>query len=189
MTSGYELMTAITNLVIFITSVFILFKIKNNKTWNKFYLLISIDAFLGIIVHGIEMSTTLNNILWVILLILFTVTFNILLYVFNKQTLKNNIILSILISIFLLLELILNLNYVITFIIYGIIVVLISLYGIHKYDFKNKKYFILGIIIQLIGVIPTFFKIGIGDFNHNCITHTFTLITIIIFYIGIIKTD
>ncbi len=188
MTTGYELMAAITNLVIFITSVIILFRIKN-KTWNLFYKFISIDAFLGVIIHGIEMSKTINDLLWVILLMLFTITFNTLLYIFVTQKLKKITILSILISIILIIELLLDWNYIITFIIYAIIIVLISIYFMFKNNYRNKFYFLIGIIIQFIGIIPTFLKIGIGNFNHNCITHTFTLITIIIFYIGIKKTD
>ena len=188
MTSGYELMTAITNLVIFITSVIIFINIKNNKTWSLFFKLIMIDSFLGIIVHGINMSNTLYDILWGILCILFVITFNILLHIFGNIKLKNIAITSILISIILVLEVLFNLNYVITFIIYAIIVVLSSIYLTIKNKYQNKEWFISGIVVQLIGVIPTFLKLGIGNFNHNCITHTFTLITIIIFYIGIKKS-
>ena len=188
MTSGYELMTAITNLVIFVTSIIILINIKNNKIWSLFFKFIMIDSFLGIIVHGINMSNTLYEILWGVLCILFVITFNTLLYIFGNIKLKNIAIISILISTILILEILFDLNYVITFIIYAIIVVLTSIYLLIKNKYQNKEYFIVGIVVQLIGVIPAFLKFGIGNFNHNCITHTFTLITIVIFYIGIKKS-
>ena len=181
-------MTAITNLVIFITSIIIFINIKSNKTWNLFFKLIIIDSFLGIIVHGINMNNTLYDILWGILSVLFVGTFNTLLCIFGNIKVSKIVILSIIISFILLLEILFNLNYVITFIIYAIIIVLISIYLIIKNNYEKKEYFITGIIIQLLGTIPTFLKLSIGNFNHNCITHTFTLITIVIFYIGIKKS-
>ncbi len=189
MASGYELITAITNLAIFIASIIILIKLKYDKIWNIFYILISIDSFLGIIVHGINMNKNINDFLWGILSISLVLTINTLLIIFVGLKKKYYLITSFLIITILILEIIFNLNYVITFVIYAIIVVLLSTYFMLKNNYKNKNYFLIGIINQIIGIIPTFLKIGIGNFNHNCITHTFTLITIIIFYLGIKKSQ
>ena len=76
LTGGYELTTAITNLIIFITSVFCYTRIKNNKLWKMFYLLMCLDSFMGVIVHGLNINNTVLNVLWIILSILFTITIN-----------------------------------------------------------------------------------------------------------------
>ena len=185
-TTGYELCTAITNLVIFIITVILLSKI-NNKKWKIFYYFILIDSFLGIIIHGIKMSQTVNDILWIILLILFSITFNLLLHIFCNTKIKNVIIISIVLFILLLFELLFKLDYIITLLTYALIVVLICLYKQIKNNNKNKYYFIIGIIIQLLGVIPIYLKLSISIYNYNCICHTFTLITIILFYLGLKK--
>ena len=63
LTKGFELTTAITNLIIFIVSICCYKNIKKKNIWNKFYLFLIFDSFLGIIVHGIKMSTMINIIL------------------------------------------------------------------------------------------------------------------------------
>ena len=60
----------------------------------------SIDSLFGVIVHGIAMSETVNNILWMIMCILFTVTINMFLYLFMHFKIKSIIINSIIFSIF-----------------------------------------------------------------------------------------
>ena len=64
-TAGYELTTAITNLLIFIVGFYGIFKIKNDKLWKMFFILMSIDSLLGFIVHGFVMTLTTNIILWI----------------------------------------------------------------------------------------------------------------------------
>ena len=61
LTTGYELSTAITNLLIFITSIILILNIKK-KPFRWFYYFICIDSFLGVIVHGIKMSSLINEI-------------------------------------------------------------------------------------------------------------------------------
>ena len=192
-TSGYELSTAITNLLIFITSLILIFKIKN-KSFKWFYSFILIDSLMGVIVHGIKMSSLLNTILWVILYLLFCITFNLLLHIFCNMKIKKVLLISLLsfIMMFGIYMLAIKKNIInldnIVMLIYAIIIVLISLYKIIKKTFINKLY-ILGIIIQIIGIIPIFFKLNIWYLNYNGICHLFTLITIIIFYFGIKKEN
>jgi hypothetical protein len=73
-TSGYELTTALTNAIILLISLFCALKVKSNKLWRMFFILMFIDAFFGVIVHGFVMSINLNVVLWIILTIFFTIT-------------------------------------------------------------------------------------------------------------------
>ncbi len=191
LTSGYELSTAITNLLIFITSIILLFNIKN-KSFKWFYYFISIDSFMGVIVHGIMMSNTVNNILWVILYLLFCITFTLLLHIFCNVKLQKVLIISlitfiIIFGVFMLAiyKDIKNLD-IYVLLLYALVIVLMSLYNIIKKKPINK-YYIVGIIVQLIGALPIFFKLKIWYLDHNGICHLFTLITLIIFYFGIKK--
>ena len=192
LTSGYELSTAITNLLLFIISIIIIFNIKN-KSFKWFYFFICIDSFLGVIVHGFNMSNILNTILWYILYFLFSITFNLLLHLFCNIKLKNVMIISFIIAIIMVIifsiSIKFNINRLdnIVMLLYALSVVLFSLYNIIKSDYINKYYFIIGIIIQIIGIIPIFIKYNIWCFNYNGICHLFTLITIILIYIGVIK--
>ena len=188
MTSGYELTTAITNIFIFIVSLFCLFKIKS-KPWKYFYLFMCIDSFMGVIAHGIKMSQKTNDIIWIILSILFTITINLLLYVFKNIKIKNVIILSSILSVIMLIQLFLNSNYLLTFVIYVLIAFLIIIYSVIKSNYKNQKYYLIGFIVQIIGGILMLFKTKIWILNHNGICHLFTVLTLIIFYLGIQKKD
>ena len=190
-TTGYELSTAITNLLILIVSLILIYKIKD-KSFRWFYYFIAIDSFLGVIVHGIKMSSTLNTILWVILYLLFSITFNILLNLFCNVKLKKVLIISLITFISMVTIYMIsikcgikNLDNIVM-LLYALAIVLISLYNIIKRKPVNK-YYIVGIIIQIIGIIPIFFKINVWWLNYNGICHLFTLITIIIFYFGIKK--
>ena len=191
LTSGYELSTAITNLLIFITSIILILNIKK-KPFRWFYYFICIDSFLGVIVHGIKMSSLINEILWIILYLLFCITFNLLLHLFCNVKLKKVFIISLISFIFMALIFMcaikFNINKLdnIVMLLYALSIVLYCLYNIIKKSPINK-YFIIGIIIQIIGIIPIFISLNIWYLNYNGICHLFTLITIIIFYLGIRK--
>jgi hypothetical protein len=64
---------------------------------------------------------------------------------------------------------------------------LVTFYKIVKSDLKNKKLFILGYIVQLIGGILLLIKIKLHYLNYNGICHIFTALTLLIFYIAIKK--
>ena len=187
-TSGYELTTSITNIFIFVVSLFGYIKI-HNKPWKTFYLLMTIDSFLGVIVHGLVMSKTVNDLLWVLLSILFTITVNMLLHIFINIKMKHVIMLSILLSVIMLTQLFLGMDFLLTFVIYIMLVFAISVYFIIKKNYKNKKLLLLGFGVQLIGGILLLCKTTISILNYNCICHLFTVATLIIFYIAIQKKD
>ena len=185
-TTGIELTTALTNVVIFIVSIFGYIKIKN-KLWKMFYLLMSIDSFLGIIAHGIVMSQTVNNILWVILTIIFTITINMFLCIFGNMKLKTNYIMSGILSIILLLLFYLGKDYLLVFSYYCLIIVIISIYFIIK-KMKDKLWYLLGFASQIVGGILLLCRVSMGLINYNGIYHLFAALTLIFFYIGIKKS-
>ena len=177
-TNGYELTTSLTNLVIFIVSIYILFNIKN-KEWRIFYLLMSIDSLLGTIVHGIIMNSFIKNIIWVFLSISFVFTINMILNIFMKMKLKHVIYLSIILSIILLILFYLKTNFLFIFTMYVLLVMIISFYNIIK---NKKKWFVIGYIVQVIGGILLLCKIKFNYLNYNGIYHLFMALTLICFY-------
>ncbi len=188
-TTGYELTTAISNLCIFIVSVYGLINIKKDKLWKLFFLLMTIDSFFGVIVHGVVMSTKVNNILWIILTILFAITVNIIFSIFMNLKYKYVLIFTIGLGVILLVQLALNMNYLLTFTIYAILSVIIS---ISYYLIKNegqRLWFALGFITQLVGAVPLLLKAKIGMINHNGIYHYFMMLSLIFFYIGVKKKE
>ncbi|MBP5684356.1 MAG: hypothetical protein J6X02_03770, partial [Bacilli bacterium] len=136
-TTGYELSTAITNLMIFIASIILIRKIKI-KSFKWFYYFIAIDSFMGVIVHGIKMSSIVNTILWVILYLLFCITFNLLLHIFCNIKLKKVLLISLISFIMMfIIYMIAIKNHInnldnIVMLLYAASIVFISLYHILK---------------------------------------------------------
>ncbi len=188
-TSGYELTTAITNALIFIVSLFCVIKIKNNKLWKLFFILMCIDSFLGVIVHGIVMSNKVNDILWVILTLFFTLTVNTLLCIYLKLSYKHIAILSILLAIVLFIQMMMNFNYLLTFDFYALFILLICTYFIIKDWNKGSIWIIIGFILQVIGGILMICKVKAKIINHNGIYHLFMVMTLICLYKGIINKE
>lgn len=186
-TSGYELGTALTNVLIFIVSFYGFIKIKKDKLWKFFFALMSIDSFIGAIVHGISMSINLNVLLWLILIVFFVITVNTFLAIFLKLKVRNIIILSLILLTIMLTLFYYGMNFLLIFDFYVLLAMIINTYSIFKYNIKNKDYFLLGIVIQLIGgiILLTDFKEGYLD--HNGVYHIFMAITMIMFYIGVKK--
>ncbi|MBR4178841.1 MAG: hypothetical protein IKR57_05810 [Bacilli bacterium] len=186
LTHGYDLTTAITNLFIFVTSVYGFIKIKDKK-WKLFYLFMSIDSLLGALVHGIYLSMETSLILWLILAVFFTITINTLFSIFLKFKIRYIIILSVLLSILVIVQLHFDFNFILTFALYVLVVILICIYHLFKDTYPNKNYFIYGFISQVIGGIIMLSKIKISILDHNGIYHLFMVLTLIFFYIGITK--
>ena len=182
-TTGYELTTAITNVILFIVSIVCLLK-TTDKGWKLFYKFMIVDTFFGVIVHGIVMSTTVNSILWGIMCILFVITVNILLNRFMNTKPKYLIIVSLAVIVLLIIQVIIEMDYVLTFVIYVILAFILCLYFIFKNKIKNKNWFVWGIIIQYIGGIFLLAKIRFNYLDQNGICHLFTAITLIMFCIG-----
>ena len=187
-TKSFELTTALTNFLIFIVSVFCVIKIKE-KNWKTFYILMTIDSFLGTIVHGIVISDTIKTIIWSILAISFVLTINSLLLIFTNIKTRYPIYLSIIISILLLIQYFLNMRFLLTFTFYSLIIIIITFIYMIKSSLNNKKYFILGYVFQIIGGVFLLSRVQFNYFNFNGIYHLFMLLTLIFFYIGIKKNN
>lgn len=184
LTSGYELTTSITNIFIFIMSIYGFLKIKKDKKWKLFFLFMAIDSFLRVIVHGFVMSIQLNVVLWIMLSAMFTITINTLLAIFLKFKIRYIIILSVLFIILIITQIYFGFNFILTFALYVLLAMILSVYFIIKDNIKNKKYFLLGFLFQLIGGLFMLSKIKLPIINHNGIYHIFMTITLIYFYIG-----
>ncbi len=185
LTSGYELTTAITNIFIFVVSLFGFFKIKNEKLWKFFFLLMSIDSFMGVIVHGISMSKHTNDILWAILSLMFTITINTMICIFMKLKIRHIICLSVLLTILLLTQLVFDMNFILTFTLYVLMTVLLSVYYILKDNYERKHIFLLGFIILVIGGVLMLSHVKVSILDHNGICHLFMAFTLILFLMGI----
>lgn len=188
-TSGYELSTALTNLMIFIVSFYGIFKIKNDKLWKMFFILMSIDSLLGFIVHGFVMTLTTNIILWIILSIFFTITVNTLLVIFLKTKIKYIFILSIILAIVLLLEMYFGIDFIFTFTMYVLLTLIISVYKLYKSKIKDKKLYYLAFISELTGGVLMLSKIKFLGLNHNGYCHIFLAISMLLFLIRVTKKN
>ena len=62
---------------------------------------------------------------------------------------------------------------------------IITFYSIIKNNYKNKIWFIIGYLVQVIGGIIFLSKISIPYLNYNGIYHLFMALTLIFFTIGI----
>lgn len=182
LTSGFELTTSITNIFIFVVSLISFIKIKKNSMWKFFFFCMCICSFLGVIVHGIEMSQNTNNILWAILSLCFTITINTLLCIFMNLRYKHMIILSVLLSILLCTQLLLDLNFILTFTLYVLLVLILCTYYILKSD--NRKLYLIGFFITLIGGILMLSKCKISILNHNGLCHVFMAVGLVFLYLG-----
>ena len=182
LTSGFELTTAITNVLILVVAFILFLIVKKSSMWKFFFLLVSIDAFFGIIVHSIVMTPRINEIFWVILSIMLSISINTLLGIFIKLDIKRVFILSELLSVLMMVQMLYSMNYLLSFVIYGIIVLFIITYYILKTD--NKIFYLSAFVIQLIGVILILCKLKISVINHNGICHLFTVVTLILLYLG-----
>lgn len=186
-TSGYELGTAITNVLICLVSLYGFINIKKDKMWKSFFAFMSIDSFIGSIVHGISMSIELNVLLWLILLVFFVITVNIFLALFLKLKVRHIILLSLALFLLMIILIYFGINFLLGFEFYVFLTMIINTYTIFKYNIKNKDYFLLGIVIQLIGGILLLTNFKEGYLDHNGIYHIFMAITMIMFYIGVKK--
>lgn len=183
-TSGFELTTAITNVFILIFSIFGYIKIKN-RIWKLFFLCMILDSSFGSIVHGIIMSDSIKNLLWVFLAVTFTITINTLLGIYVRLKINHIIILSIIVTFVLFSEMIFGIDFILTFSMYVLLILIICLFKIYKDGIMKNIWFILGYMFQIIGGILMLIKVDMNILNHNGIYHMFMLITLICFYIGI----
>ena len=189
LTTGYEITTAITNVFVCLVSLYALLHIKKDKKWKIFFLLMTINSFLGIVAHGIEMSKQTNDMLWALLSITFTITINTMFCIFMKYKPKYILYLSLLVSIPMIIQLIFDIDYLLTFDIYTIMVFILSMYALITGDDESKKIFLYAFVVQFIGGILMLCKCKLLVLNHNGICHVFMVVALIMFYIGIKKKE
>lgn len=181
LTSGYELTTSLTNAIIFLVSVYGFLTIKKDKLWRLFFFLMSIDSLLGVIVHGLVMSLQLNIILWIILSIFFTITVNTFLVIFLRFKVRHIVILSVLLTLFMLVLIYFGMDFIFYFTMYVLLVMVINIYYTIKDNIKNKKYFLIGYLVLLIGGVLMLTNAKFLGLDHNGLCHVFIAITLLIF--------
>lgn len=189
MTNGYELITGLTNLLIFIIALILFFKI-NNKDWKIFYFLMCICSLLGVLIHGINFSKEIIYYFWIVLSFFFCLTLNVLISIFTNKSKLFVILLTCIIYFIIILENIFHIDFLLSFIIYACVSLFLILYMILK-----KKYnynYLIGTFLQFIGgifLLNKSFKISLLYLDKNGIYHLFMALTLIYFYKGIISND
>lgn len=183
-TTDYELTTGLTNVLILLFSIFGLITILNKK-WKFFFLCMTLDSFVGSLVHTIVMSEQLYNLLWVFLVIFFVMTIHSLLGIYINMSIKQILLLTITMVLILFIQMIYGINFILTFALYVLLVLLVCLYKIVKNGIKKNIWFFIGFILEIIGGIFMLSKVKIGLINHNGIYHLFVLFNLICFYLGV----
>lgn len=197
MTSGIELITGLTNLIIMFTTLVILFsfrklKIDKKKMWYIFYISVIVDSMLGFIIHSFMWSSETIKIMWIILSFAFCITLNSLLFTVIKcSSVSKMLITSIVMYLIFIIETVSGIDFLLTFIVIALFYILYILwFYTHKYiktRTKKDKFYIIAIVLQIIGGLFLLFKIKvnfIGFFDKNGIYHMFMIFTIIFMYLG-----
>lgn len=197
MTSGSELITGLTNLIIMFTTLVILFsfrklKIDKKKMWYIFYISVIVDSMLGFIIHSFMWSSETVKIMWIILSFVFCITLNSLLFTVIKcSSASKMLITSIVMYLIFIIETVSGIDFLLTFIVIALFYILYILwFYTHKYiktRTKKDKFYIIAIVLQIIGGLFLLFKIKvnfIGFFDKNGIYHMFMIFTIIFMYLG-----
>lgn len=197
MTSGSELITGLTNLIIMFTTLVILFsfrklKIDKKKIWYIFYISVIVDSMLGFIIHSFMWSSETIKIMWIILSFVFCITLNSLLFTVIKcSSVSKMLITSIVMYLIFIIETVSGIDFLLTFIVIALFYILYILwFYTHKYiktRTKKDKFYIIAIVLQIIGGLFLLFKIKVnfvGFFDKNGIYHMFMIFTIIFMYLG-----
>lgn len=197
MTSGSELITGLTNLIIMFTTLVILFrfrklKIDKKKIWYIFYISVIVDSMLGFIIHSFMWSSETIKIMWIILSFVFCITLNSLLFTVIKcSSVSKMLITSIVMYLIFIIETVSGVDFLLTFIVIALFYILYILwFYTHKYiktRTKKDKFYIIAIVLQIIGGLFLLFKIKVNFivfFDKNGIYHMFMIFTIIFMYLG-----
>ncbi len=197
MTSGSELITGLTNLIIMFTTLVILFsfrklKIDKKKMWYIFYISVIVDSMLGFIIHSFMWSSETIKIMWIILSFAFCITLNSLLFTVIKcSSASKMLITSIVMYLIFIIETVSGIDFLLTFIVIALFYILYILwFYTHKYiktRTKKDKFYIIAIVLQIIGGLFLLFKIKVNFivfFDKNGIYHMFMIFTIIFMYLG-----
>ena len=197
MTSGSELITGLTNLIIMFTTLVILFrfrklKIDKKKMWYIFYISVIVDSMLGFIIHSFMWSSETIKIMWIILSFVFCITLNSLLFTVIKcSSVSKMLITSIVMYLIFIIETVSGIDFLLTFIVIALFYILYILwFYTHRYiktRTKKDKFYIIAIVLQIIGGLFLLFKIKVNFivfFDKNGIYHMFMIFTIIFMYLG-----
>lgn len=197
MTSGCELITGLTNLIIMFTTLVILFrfrklKIDKKKIWYIFYISLIVDSLLGFIIHSFLWNSEIVNMLWIILSFIFCITLNSLLFtVIKSSSVSKLLIMSIVMYLIFVIETICGIDFLLTFILIALFYILYILwFYIHRYAktcTKKDIFYLIGIFSQIIGGLFLLFKVKVNiifSFDKNGIYHMFMILTIIFMYLG-----
>lgn len=172
MTSGSELITGLTNLIIMFTTLVILFsfrklKIDKKKIWYIFYISVIVDSMLGFIIHSFMWSSETIKIMWIILSFVFCITLNSLLFTVIKcSSVSKMLITSIVMYLIFIIETVSGIDFLLTFIVIALFYILYILwFYTHKYiktRTKKDKFYIIAIVLQIIGGLFLLFKIKVN---------------------------
>lgn len=197
MTSGCELITGLTNLIIMFTTLVILFrfrklKIDKKKIWYIFYISVVVDSLFGFIIHSFMWNSEVVNILWIVLSFIFCITLNSLLFTVIKcSSVSKLLITSIVMYLIFVIETVCGIDFLLTFIMIALFYIIYILwFYIHrcvKSCTKKDIFYIIGIILQIIGGLFLLFKVKfnfIVPFDKNGIYHMFMVLTIIFMFLG-----
>ena len=197
MTSGSELITGLANLIIMFTTLVILFrfrklKIDKKKIWYIFYISVIVDSMLGFIIHSFMWSSETIKIMWIILSFVFCITLNSLLFTVIKcSSVSKMLITSIVMYLIFIIETVSGIDFLLTFIVIALFYILYILwFYTHKYiktRTKKDKFYIIAIVLQIIGGLFLLFKIKVNFIiflDKNGIYHMFMIFTIIFMYLG-----
>lgn len=198
-TNGYELTTALTNLLISFASILSFFSLKKKRFINiemkslslSFFYFLFISGILGFIMHGITINQISKDIVWLILGFTFLLVINSLLflslYKINiKFDFKKSIISAICLYMFIVLLWILKIEYLYYFIIYVCLSFIITVFINFKYRDTGFIYFLLCIIVQVIGGLFLIDgRIKFLYLDKNGIYHLFAMLSAICYYLSI----
>lgn len=194
MTNGSELITGLTNLIIMLTTLVILFKYKrlkidNKKIWYIFYISVVVDSLLGFVIHSFLWNSEIVNILWIVLSFIFCITLNSLLFtVIKYSSVSKLLIISIVMYLIFVIETLNGIDFLLTFILIALFyIVYILWFYIHRYVktcTEKDRFYIISIIFQIIGGLFLLFKVNIFYFDKNGIYHMFMVLTIIFMFLG-----
>lgn len=194
MTNGSELITGLTNLIIMLTTLVILFKYKrlkidNKKIWYIFYISVVVDSLLGFVIHSFLWNSEIVNILWIVLSFIFCITLNSLLFtVIKYSSVSKLLIISIVMYLIFVIETLNGIDFLLTFILITLFyIVYILWFYIHRYVktcTEKDRFYIISIIFQIIGGLFLLFKVNIFYFDKNGIYHMFMVLTIIFMFLG-----
>lgn len=183
-----EITTSITNLLIFVVAFISSTKLKQ-KDWKYFFLLLSLAALLGSIIHGINFSKQTIYYLWFILYFVFDILIHQLLFntidlISNKKLTKYKYHLILILYLSVIILEVNGIDFLQYFIYYTCLIIIIISTIIIKISKTNKQYlyFIYGLIIQILGGILLLAKSRFYILDHNGLYHLYMAYTTYLFY-------